>query len=122
MIGENGEIIKEFKANMTKYKPHESYIHAPYYINLASAKNNIFFGSVTVLREELERGTKLGVKYLMTHLGSAKDLGQKQAIKKVASGINPGVEEEGATGEQIVFTQCPFQPQRPILKRLCSCC
>jgi len=81
------KIIKEFKDNCKKYKQAEGYIHAPYYINLASAKNNVYYGSVSVLREELERGSLLGVKYLMTHLGSAKDLGKKEALKKVAEGI-----------------------------------
>ncbi|MFA6918874.1 MAG: deoxyribonuclease IV [Patescibacteria group bacterium] len=65
----------------------ESYIHAPYYINLASANNRIYYGSIAVIREELERGSKLGVKYLMTHLGSAKELGDKDGIKKIIKGI-----------------------------------
>jgi len=80
-------IIKEFKHAVKKYKQKECYIHAPYYINLASKKNNIYHGSIAVLREELERGTQLGIKYMMTHLGSAKDLGKKEAIKKVIKGI-----------------------------------
>lgn len=81
-------IVAKFKANMRKYKQFGSYIHAPYYINLASSNNRIYYGSMTVLREELERGSLLGVKFMMTHLGSAKDLGKKAAIKKVAEGIN----------------------------------
>ncbi len=81
------KMIKEFKKNCQKYKQAESYIHAPYFINLASVKNNVYYGSISVLREELERGSLLGVKYLMTHLGSARELGKKQALKKVAEGI-----------------------------------
>lgn len=80
------KLIKDFKANYDKYKV-ESYIHAPYYINLASAKNNIYYGSISVIREELERGSKLGVKYLMAHLGSAKELGEKDGIKKTIEGL-----------------------------------
>lgn len=49
----------------------ESYIHTPYYINFASQKSSIYQGSINVVREELERGSKLGVKYVMTHMGSA---------------------------------------------------
>ncbi|MFH1610495.1 MAG: deoxyribonuclease IV [Patescibacteria group bacterium] len=82
------EIIKEFKDNLKKYNQKECYIHAPYYINLASSKKNIYHGSVSVLREELERGSKLGAKYLMTHLGSAKDIGQEKSIKQMAKGIS----------------------------------
>lgn len=51
----------------------ESYIHTPYYINFASTNNKIYHGSINVVREELERGSLLGVKYVMTHMGSAKD-------------------------------------------------
>lgn len=51
----------------------ESYIHTPYYTNFASKSKRIYHGSVNVVREELERGNKLGVKYVVTHLGSAKD-------------------------------------------------
>ncbi len=52
---------------------YESYIHTPYYINFASKNNKIYHGSINAVREELERGTKLGVKYVMTHMGSARD-------------------------------------------------
>lgn len=65
----------------------ESYIHAPYYINLASANNRIYYGSILVIKEELARGSQLGVKYLMTHLGSAKELGDVEGIKKTIKGI-----------------------------------
>ena len=51
----------------------ESYIHTPYYINFASKNPKIYHGSVNAVREELSRGTALGVKYVMTHMGSAKD-------------------------------------------------
>lgn len=71
------EIIKKFKDACKKYKL-EAYIHAPYYINLASANNRIKYGSIKAIREELERGTQLGVKYMMAHLGSAKGRTSKQ--------------------------------------------
>lgn len=64
-----------------------SYIHAPYYINFASSKNRVSFGSVSALREELERGSLLGVKYVMTHLGSSSDLGKSAAIKQVIARV-----------------------------------
>jgi deoxyribonuclease-4 len=77
-------IIKKFK----QYKL-ESYIHTPYYINLASLNNRIKYGSIKVIREELERASLLGVRFVMTHLGSAKgykkrDLAIKEAIKSIS--------------------------------------
>jgi deoxyribonuclease IV len=76
------QIAKDFHAELKKYKIKNFYIHTPYYMNFASANNRIRYGSVSVLRDELERGSQLGAKYVMTHLGSAKELGQKEAIKK----------------------------------------
>ena len=76
------EICEKFKVQSSKFKIKEAYIHTPYYINLASANNRIRYGSVKAIRDELERGSLLGAKYVMTHLGTAKDLGQKEAMKK----------------------------------------
>ena len=77
------EIIQSFKIQNSKFKILETYIHAPYYINFASANNRIRYGSSRAIREELERGSLIGAKYVMTHLGSAKELGQKESIQKV---------------------------------------
>jgi len=82
------EIIKKIKENNKKYNFKDFYIHAPYYINLASSKKNVYYGSISVLREELERCSQLGAKYLMTHLGSAKDLGDQKAIQQITKGIS----------------------------------
>lgn len=76
------ELISSFKSEIKKYKIKNFYIHAPYYINFASANNRIRYGSVQAIRDELERGSLLGAKYVMTHLGSAKDLGEKAGIAK----------------------------------------
>ncbi len=86
-------IAENFK-NTCSAKKMEGYIHAPYYINFASNNNRISFGSVSVIREELQRGTQLGVPYIMTHLGSAKDLGDRDAIKQTISRIKSIYEKE----------------------------
>lgn len=62
----------------------ESYLHAPYYINFASQNPRVSFGSVSAVREELQRGTLLGARYVMTHVGSAGDRDQTTALKQVA--------------------------------------
>ncbi len=66
--------VAEFKANMKRHKQKAAYIHAPYFINLASTNNRIYYGSISALRGELERGSRLGVTAMMTHLGSAADV------------------------------------------------
>lgn len=77
------EIIEEFKLKANSYKLKAIYVHTPYYINLASKENRIRYGSAKAIREELERGSSIGAKYALTHLGSAKELGQKESIQKV---------------------------------------
>lgn len=76
------EVVEKFKTEMKKYALENFYIHTPYYINFASENNRIRYGSVSVVRDELERANLLGAKFVMTHLGTAKDLGQKEAIEK----------------------------------------
>lgn len=93
------EICEEFKILNLKFKIKETYIHAPYYINFASASNRIRYGSVSVIRDELERGSLLGAKYLMTHLGTAKELGQKESIEKVTEMLKKSLDGyKGKTG------------------------
>lgn len=78
------ELAEKFRWSMKENGIADVYIHAPYFINFASGSNRIRYGSVSVVREELERGSLLGARYVMTHLGSAKELGNTEAIKKTA--------------------------------------
>ena len=91
------EVIEKFKVEMKKYSLENLYIHTPYYINFASANNRIRYGSVSVVRDELERGNLVGAKSVMTHLGTAKDLGQKEAIVKTIEMLQKTL--EGYTGK-----------------------
>lgn len=81
------EILFKFQQAMADFGFTDFYIHAPYYINFASKNKRIYHGSIEVIRQELERGSLLGARALMTHLGSAKDLGEKEAIKQTIEGI-----------------------------------
>lgn len=81
------EIAEQFKAEMKKWKQGNCYIHAPYYINFASSKKAVRSASVRIVREELERGTLIGAKYVMFHPGSAKDMDRKDALKITAEGV-----------------------------------
>ena len=82
------KIATEFKANCKKTKQREWYVHAPYFINFASANPRIKHASINVVREELERASVLGAKYLMAHLGSYKDLGEKRGFVQLVECLN----------------------------------
>ncbi|MEK7603558.1 MAG: deoxyribonuclease IV [Patescibacteria group bacterium] len=89
------EIIKEFKSEMEKRGQNDCYIHTPYYINFASVKESTRKLSSKIVREELERGSLIGAKYVMTHLGSSaslaangiEDTGKEDALKITAEGV-----------------------------------
>src|SRR6185436_8662871 len=92
------DIVKQFQAEMKKNKLDTFYIHTPYFINLSSEKNNIYYGSISVVRQELDRGSQLGCKAIMTHLGSFGDLSDKDGLEKVAKAISKIMEGyEGST-------------------------
>ena len=76
-------LTEKLQANLKKYNQKEFYIHTPYIINLASTDERIKGNSIRLIREDLERGSALGAKYVMTHLGSAKELDRKVANEMV---------------------------------------
>lgn len=81
------KIAGDFKAHCKEYNQKQWVVHAPYFINFASANNRIYYGSVNTVRQELERASMLGASYLMTHLGSYKDLGHNKGLAQVTDGL-----------------------------------
>jgi len=93
------EIIDNFKSEMKAFGFETFYIHTPYYINFASLKNNVRHGSISVVRSELERGSLLGAKYVMTHMGSYAEQTLEAGIEKVISAIKSVLDGyKGTTG------------------------
>lgn len=80
------EIVAEFQQGLTD-NHFTAYIHAPYFINLASVSQRIYHGSVSVLREELERGNVLGVHSMMAHIGSSKGQERSVALTRVVDAV-----------------------------------
>lgn len=81
------EILKHFKAENEKYGFTDWAVHTPYFINFASVNPRVKNGSAAIIREELERSGLIGAKYLMTHLGSAKDVGSEKSMQMVIEGL-----------------------------------
>ena len=78
------EIISEFKLSLVTCHLSLVVVHTPFYINYASANNRIRYGSASIVRDELERASLIGAKYVMTHLGSAGEMSENEATEKVA--------------------------------------
>lgn len=82
------QLIDRFKQAMKQFQIKDAYIHAPYFINLASGQTHIREGSIRVLCEELERGSSLGCRAMMFHPGSAKETGEIKGLQLVVDGLN----------------------------------
>lgn len=93
------DIAKQFKEEMKKWHQENCYIHTPYYINFASSNDFVRMSAPKIVREELERGSLIGAKYIMTHLGSSKDFTKEEGLKMTALGIGQVLKEyKGTTG------------------------
>ena len=79
----DAETVKNFKAAVKIHGIKAVYVHAPYYINMASKNNQIYYGSISAIRKNLERASLLGAKYVMTHLGSAGDMKEKELLERL---------------------------------------
>src|SRR3989344_5897467 len=91
--------IKKFQAAMDEHQFNDFVVHCPYFINFGSAQPRIYHSSVSVVREELERASLLGAKYVMTHLGSFKDLGQEKGMKQAKAGLKEVLKGYKGNGE-----------------------
>ncbi len=61
--------------------------HMPYLPNLSSPKEDGFEKSVNTLIDEVDRCGKLGIPYLVTHLGSHLGTGEDAGIKQLVKGL-----------------------------------
>ena len=81
------EIVDAFLAGCETHKLSDWVIHSPYYINFASGLERTRASSIRIIREELERGSLINANYVMFHPGSAKDVGQVEAMKHCVQGV-----------------------------------
>jgi len=61
--------------------------HMPYLPNLATPNQDAYTKSVNTLVKEVERCGKLGIPYLVTHLGSHLGTGEENGIKRIVKGL-----------------------------------
>ncbi|MFA7286075.1 MAG: deoxyribonuclease IV [Patescibacteria group bacterium] len=81
------ELAASFRKAMKENNIRAAYIHSPYFINFASPLPRIANGSSAIIREELERASLLGCVGVVTHLGSAKAVGEAAGVAMTIAGI-----------------------------------
>lgn len=79
--------VRSFLRLCSRYGFANYYIHTPYYINLASDNTNIRRSSIEIIEEELRSGDMIGATYVITHIGSSKEMGSHKAIGRVVEGL-----------------------------------
>ncbi|NTU66334.1 MAG: deoxyribonuclease IV [Candidatus Moranbacteria bacterium] len=95
-------LLESFQRNISEYKIRLTVVHTPYYINLASENNRIRYGSAKVIREELERASLLGARYVMTHLGSAGEMEKDAAIEKTIEMFRKSLDGYAGSAELLI--------------------
>ncbi len=71
-------------------------IHTPYLLNLASGDVVLRERSITMLREDLERGGLLGVDSVVTHLGSGKEENRVASRMRVVESLKRAMKDSSS--------------------------
>jgi deoxyribonuclease-4 len=69
-------------------------VHTPYLLNLASADEKLYRRSIQALGQEIKRGEQLGARYVVTHLGSAKERGRALAMNQVVKALKTVMDQD----------------------------
>lgn len=72
--------------------------HAPYTMNLASAKKEVYGFACQVIREDISRMDALGMELLVFHPGSHTGIGSEAGITNIVNGLNQAI-----TGKEKIF-------------------
>lgn len=80
--------IDEGKEFMVEHGISDIVVHAPYIINLASYKDNIYSIAKDFFEKEIIRAAAFGSKYLVLHPGAYTDKTAEYGIERIAEGIN----------------------------------
>lgn len=67
--------------------------HAPYTMNLASAKPEVYEFACDVIREDIQRMDNLGIENIVFHPGSHTGIGTETGIENIIRGLNQAITE-----------------------------
>jgi len=80
--------VKNFRMKLERSRIWPVFVHTPYLLNLASPKREVYLKSVEVLKDELIVSSKLGIPFVVTHLGSHVGSGKKTGFERIVKAIN----------------------------------
>jgi len=81
--------VKNYKEKLVESKIDRfaTVAHMPYLPNLATPNQDAYTKSVNTLIKEVERCGRLGIPYLVTHLGSHLGTGEENGIKRIVKAL-----------------------------------
>jgi deoxyribonuclease IV len=87
--------IENFKEKLvaSKIDRFATVAHMPYLPNLSSPEDDPFAKSLNSLIDEIKRCSKLGIPYIVAHLGSHKGTGDKKGIEKLIKAFTKAAKE-----------------------------
>jgi len=83
------EDVSNYKKNLSESNIDRfaTVAHMPYLPNLSSPEISVYEKSIHTMIREVERCDKLGIPYLVTHLGSHKGTGEDKGIQRLVSAL-----------------------------------
>lgn len=90
--------VERFQDIRRKHKFGALLAHAPYTMNLASEKEQVYEFACTVIREDVARMDALGMEYLVFHPGSHTGIGVERGISNIIRGLDQAI-----TGEEKIM-------------------
>ena len=81
--------VANYKNNLSQSKIDRfaTVAHMPYLPNLSSPEISVYEKSIHTMIREVERCDKLGIPYLVTHLGSHKGTGEDKGMQRLISAL-----------------------------------
>lgn len=98
----NPKDVSDFKEKVKSYRFGPIVAHAPYIMNMATAKDDLWELAIRVIGEDLTRLDELKVPYMAIHPGSHVGQGLEVGIQKIAKAINI-IHEQHKTESQILL-------------------
>lgn len=93
----DAEEIKKFQSVRQEYHFGAILAHAPYTMNLASAKEQTYEFACMVMREDVARMNALGIENIVFHPGSHTGIGVDAGIRNIIAGLDQAI-----TGEESI--------------------
>lgn len=88
------QFVPEGLALMEEHGIEDIVVHAPYIINLASYKSNVFTLAVDFLQDEIRRTAFMGVRHIVLHPGAFTDKDPEYGIQRIVEGLDEVLSEK----------------------------